>query len=323
MVQVVRLYTIGGVEGFRLIDVPAHAPGPGEVAIRQTAIGVNFIDIYQRLGVYPLPLPAVLGVEGAGVIAALGSNVGGLRVGDRVAYAGAPVGAYAAERVIPAWRAVPLPAAIPDELTAAGFIRGLTAHMLLTATYRVGPGTTMLVHAAAGGLGSLLAQWGKRLGAVVIGTVGSQAKAEVARASGCEHVIVGRDADYSAGVAAALGVPGVDVAYDGIGGSALLKTLACIKPFGTAVSIGQAAGPIPPLSVEELGPRRSISLARPSVMAYSGDRPTYLRATAELLAIMQEGVRPVVGSRYPLSQAAKAHVDLESGVTTGSPLLMP
>lgn len=184
MVQVVRLKAIGGADGLEVADVAPRQPGPGEVAIRQTAIGVNFIDIYQRLGLYPLSLPAILGVEGAGRVTAVGQGVDGFCAGDRIAYAGAPVGAYAAERVIPAWRAIHLPAAIPDEVAAAGFIRGLTAHMLLTATYRVVPGTTILVHAAAGGLGSLLVRWGKRLGATVIGTVGSDAKAGVARAGG-------------------------------------------------------------------------------------------------------------------------------------------
>jgi NADPH2:quinone reductase len=324
MVRRIELTVPGGVERLELVDRPLAAPGPGEIRLRHSAIGVNFIDIYLRSGLYPLPsLPAVLGVEGVGIVAAVGSGVATLRPGDRIVYAGAPVGAYAEERLLPAGRAIKLPATIADEVAVAAMVKGMTAHMLLTRTYPVGPGTTILVHAAAGGLGSFLAAWAKRRGAIVIGTVGSDAKAALARDAGADHVIVGRDADFVAAVATLTEGRGVDVAYDGIGGATLAKTLAAVRLFGTVASIGQTAGPIPPIAVEELGPRRSLSLARPSVMAYLGDAETYRRAAAELLAALADGLRPTIGRAYPLAEAAQAQADLEAGRTTGSIYLVP
>lgn len=324
MGMVVRLTAPGGIDRLVPAERAPETPGPGEILIRQTAIGVNFIDIYHRLGLYALPaLPAVLGVEGAGLVAAIGPDVTALAVGDRVAYAGAPVGAYAAERLLPAARAIKLPADIADDVAAGAMAKGLTAHMLLTRTHVVRPGDWILVHGAAGGLGSLLVQWAKRLGATVIGTVGSDAKADFARVRGADHVIVGRDADFVAAVAGLTGGRGVDVAYDGIGGATLLKTLDCVRKFGMVASIGQAAGPIPPLSVDDLGPRRSLSFARPSVMAYMTEQETYRRASADLLALLQDGVRPGIGRRYALAEAAAAQGDLEAGRTTGSVLLIP
>ncbi len=202
-------------------------------------------------------------------------------------------------------------------------LRGLTAHMLLTRTYQVNAGSTILIHAAAGGLGALLVRWTKHLGATVIGTAGSAEKAQIAKAYGADHVIVGRDADIVSEVAALTGGKGVDFAIDGIGGDMLLKTLACVRPFGTVASIGQAAGPIAPIGVEELGPRRSLSLARPSIMAYLADPHTYSVASAALIAMMQAGVVAEIGGEYPLAEAARAHADLEAGRTTGSLLLIP
>lgn len=323
MDRVVRMVGVGWTDRLEIADVAARPPGPGEVRVRHEAIGVNFIDIYQRIGLYPLPLPAVLGVEGAGRIEAVGDGVSGFATGDRVAYAGAPVGAYATARSLPASRLIALPESIPSRLAAASMLKGLTAHMLLTRTHSVREGQTLLIHAAAGGLGALLTRWAKRLGAQVIGTAGSPGKAQIAIAHGADHVVVGREADLVAEVAAMTGGRGVDYAIDGIGGAMLLKTLACVRRFGTVASIGQAAGPIPPLAVEELGPLRSLSLARPSVMAYAADPELYARGAADLLALMQIGITAEIGGEYPLTEAARAQADLAAGRTTGSLLLVP
>jgi NADPH2:quinone reductase len=321
-----RKVYIAGTGGIEQLVVAADAPaepGAGEIRIRQQAIGVSFIDIYHRSGLYPLPLPATLGVEGAGIVEAVGPGVTRFSPGDRLAYAGAPVGAYASTRLLPEARAVALPDEIPAQLAAASLLRGITAHMLLTRTYAVTPGTTILVHAAAGGMGGLLVRWAKHLGARVIGTAGSPEKAELARAAGAEHVIVGRSADIAAEVAAWTNGRGVDVAHDGIGGDMLLKTLASVRPFGTVASIGQAAGPIPPLPLDEIGPRRSLTLARPSFMAYSSDPSVYPLAAAAALEAMRLGIAATIGGTYPLDEAARAHSDLEAGRTTGSLLLVP
>ena len=314
----------GGVDRLAVVPCAPQPPGAGEIRIRHDAIGVNFIDIYFRQGLYPLPsLPAVLGVEGAGIVEAVGDGVTDLAPGDRVAYAGAPVGAYAATRLLPRPRAIRLPDTISSHLAAANMLRGLTAQMLLKQVHSVGPQTTLLVHAAAGGLGGILVRWAKHLGATVIGTAGSPSKAAIARGHGADHVIVGRDADVAAQTRALTGGRGVDYAIDGIGGDMLLKTLACVRPFGMVASIGQAAGPIPPLSVDALGPVRSLSLSRPSVMAYSADPAVYPPATEDLFAAMALGIVADIGAEYPLAEAARAQADLEAGRTTGSLLLIP
>lgn len=320
----IRMTGPGGADRLEAVPCAPRHPNEGEIRIRHDAIGVNFIDIYFRSGLYPLPAyPAVLGVEGAGIVEAVGSDVAGLTVGDRIAYAGAPIGAYATTRLLPQARALRLPDGISTHLAAASMLRGLTAHMLLKHIYRVGPDTTLLVHAAAGGLGAMLVRWAKHLGATVIGTAGSPEKAKMGIAHGADHVIVGRDADIEKEIRTRTNGAGVNYAIDGIGGDMLQRTLACVRPFGVVASIGQAAGSIPPLSVEALGPRRSISLARPSVMAYSADPVLYKVAAADLFAVMARGIVPEIGAEYPLSQAAQAEADLESGRTTGSLLLIP
>ena len=322
MAEIVRLRAPGGVEQLELTQAELPPPAPGEIRLRQTAIGVNFIDIYQRTGLYPLPPAAIPGVEGVGVVAAIGADVTALAVGDRIAYAGAPVGAYASERNLPAWRAVKLPDGLPDEVVAS-FVKAITAHMLLRRIFPVSAGTTVLVHAAAGGLGQLLTRWAAQLGATVVGTVGSEAKAAIARAAGAQHVIVGREADLVQAVADLTDGRGVDVAYDGIGGTTLRKTLACVRPFGMIASIGQAAGPIPPLDVEELGPRRSLVFARPSVMAYMNDAAGYRAAADAVLAALASGVLEGKGTAYRLRDVAQAHADLEAGRTSGALYLTP
>ena len=303
------------------IELPP--PAAGEIRLHQTAVGVNFIDIYQRLGLYALRDAKIPGVEAVGVISAVGTDVKGLNVDDRVAYAGAPVGAYASERNLPAWRAVKLPGSLSDEVVASSFVKGITAHMLLNRTYPVARGTVLLVHSAAGGLGQLLTRWASHLGATVIGSVGSEAKAEIARRAGAEHVIVGRDADFARIVGELTEKRGVDVAYDGVDGATLAKTLGCVRPFGVVASIGQAAGPIPPVDVGDLGPRRSLSLARPSVMAYLNETEAYHLAAKAVLAGIEGGVLSVAGQSYPLSEAARAHADLEAGMTSGALYLKP
>jgi len=323
MTRVVRVRAPGGVEQFEVVSVELPLPEAGEIRLRQTAIGVNFVDIYQRAGLYPMPAAGIPGVEGVGVVEAVGTGVTSLAVGDRIAYAGTPVGAYAAERILPAWRGVRLPATLSDTLVASVFVKGITAHMLLHRVYPVGPGTVVLAHSAAGGLGQLLTRWAVHLGATVIGTVGSDAKAALARAAGAQHVIVGRDADFGAHVAEITGGRGVDVAFDGVGGSTLLRTFACVRPFGVVASIGQAAGPIPPVEVSELGPRRSLMLARPSVLAYMNDAADYRRAAEAVLAALEAGVLQGEGVPYRLDEAAKAQADLEAGRTSGALYLVP
>jgi len=320
----VRLQAPGGAEELRPMTCDVARPGLGELLVRQATMGVNFIDIYQRTGLYPLPRwPAVLGIEGAGVVEAVGDGVSGFHRGDRIAYAGLPVGGYASERVLPAGRAVLLPDNVPDRVAAASMLRGLTAHMLLRRIYPVRVGDALLVQAAAGGLGQILTRWAKQLGASVIATVGSEAKVAIAREAGADHVLLHRDADLAEQVRALTGGKGVHCAYDGIGGDMLRRTLACVRPFGMAASLGQAGGSIPPLDVAELGPLRSIALSRPSVIAYANEPDTYRAATAELFTALGTWLHVPVGAEYPLAEAAQAHADLEAGRTTGSVLLVP
>lgn len=323
MTSIIRLKAPGGPEQLEHVTVALPPPGPDEVRIRQTAIGVNFLDIYQRMGMYPLTADAVPGAEAVGVVVARGANVTSVQVGDRIAYAGNPVGAYVSERNLPAWRAVRLGDALADAAVASALLKGITAYMLLTRVYPVGTGTTVLVHSAAGGLGQALSRWARHLGATVIGTVGSEAKVASARAAGAHHVIVGRDADFADEVAALTDRRGVDVAYDGVGGTTLAKTLGCVRPFGVVASVGQAAGPIPPVDVNELGPKRSILLGRPSVMAFMNHADDYHRAAAAVLAALSDGVLQARGTAYPLAEAARAQSDLEAGRTSGALYLVP
>lgn len=320
--KAIRLKRPGGVEELDLVDWPAQPPGPGEIRLRHEAIGLNFIDIYHRTGLYPLPEPAIPGVEGAGVVEALGDGVTGLAIGQRVAYAGAP-GAYAATRLLPAWRAISLPETIDARTAAASLLRGLTAHMLLTRTHPVRPGETVLVHAAAGGLALGLTRWIKHLGGRVIGTAGSEAKAEIARANGASHVITGRDADIVGAVARLTEGRGVDFTVDGIGGAMLMQSLAATRRFGTVASVGQAAGPIPPVPVEKIGPMRSLTFARPSVMAYAAEQETYPAAVRAVLAMIEAGIAAGSGPVYPLGQAGQAQADIEAGRIAGSAILLP
>lgn len=324
MTRLIAMTAAGGPEVLSLRQVELPPPAPGEVRLRQTAIGVNFVDIYHRTGLYPVPeLPTALGVEGAGIVEALGDDVSGLTIGDRVAYAGLPVGGYAEARNIPAGRLVALPEGIDDRTAAAAMLRGVTAHMLLSRVYPVAAGTVVLVHAAAGGLGMLLTQWARALGATVIGTVGSEAKAAQARALGLDHAILYRTQDFVAEVRRLTGGRGVDVAYDGIGGDTLLRTLDAVRPFGTVASIGQAAGTLPQIPLSEIGPRRSLALARPSVFGYANDPADYRAAADAVFARIADGMRVTIGAEFDLVEAAEAQRQLEAGTTAGSILLHP
>ena len=323
MAEAIRLRAPGGVEQLELTKIELPPLSPGEIRLSQTAIGVNFIDVYQRLGLYGLPPAGIPGVEAVGRVSAIGSNVTAVKVGDRIAYAGAPVGAYASQRNLPAWRAVKLPDGLSDELVASCFVKGITAHMLLHRVYPVRPGSIVLVHSAAGSLGQVLTRWAVRMGARVIGTVGSAEKAEIARNAGAENVIIGRDADFAHAVEEITAKRGVDVAYDGVGGPTLRKTLACVRPFGMVASIGQSGGPIPPLDVDDLGPRRSLMLARPSVMAFMNGAEDYRQAAEAVLNELEHGQLGSAGKAYRLSDAALAHADLEAGRTRGALYLRP
>jgi NADPH:quinone reductase len=324
MIQAIRLHRPGGPEALVPEPIELSDPGPGMVRVRHSAIGVNYVDIYHRAGLYPLPsLPAIPGVEGAGIVEAVGPDVENVRPGDRVAYAGLPAGSYAVARLIAADRLISLPDTIPERTAAALMLRGITAHMLLHRVYRVRPGDTLLVHAAAGGLGLILTQWAKRLGAVVIGTVGDRGKAALAQSHGLDHAILYRKRDFVAEVRTLTGGRGVDAAFDGIGGEILLRTFDAVRPFGLVVSTGQAGGPVPPLALEQLGPRRSLCLARPSVFAYIADPASYAQAAHDLFAVVADGLTVSVGAEYRLEEAAQAHCDLEARRTMGSILLIP
>lgn len=313
----------GGADVLAVTACPERQPGKGEIRLRQHAVGVNFVDIYHRTGAYPLPsFPVVPGVEGAGIVEAVGQGVDNVRVGERVAYAGLPLGAYAATRLLPAWRAVRLPDDVPFELAAASMLRGLTCAMLTSRIFPVSGGDTVLIHAAAGGLGQYLTRWVKRLGATVIGTVGSESKAEIARKAGADHLIIGRDADYVSQVLALTDGKGVPFVVDGIGGETFARNFQTLQPFGIVASVGQAAGPIPPVAVTALSPKAA-SLSRPSIIAYINDQNAYRSAAQTVFQMMATGVTATIGGTYALRDAAQAHEDMEAGKTSGSLILLP
>ena len=325
MTKAIRLYETGGPEVLRWEEVEVGKPGPGEAHIRQTAVGLNFIDIYHRSGFYPLAnLPATPGMEGAGVVVATGEGVVDLTPGDRVAYAGVPPGAYAEERLIPAHRLVPLPEAISDQQAAGMMLQGMTAQYLLRSTFRIKKGDKILFHAAAGGVGLIACQWAKHLGATVIGTVGSAEKAALAQSHGCDYPLLYREEDWVAMVKEITGGEGVAVVYDSIGKDTFLKSLDCLRPLGLMVSFGQASGPVAPLDTGLLAAKGSLFLTRPTLMTYTARREDLLASSAELFKVVQSGsVKIEVKQTYPLSEAAQAHRDLETRKTTGSTVLIP
>jgi NADPH2:quinone reductase len=324
MPKAIRLHETGGPEVLQFEDLDPGAPGPGEVQLRHTAIGLNYIDVYDRTGLYPMPLPAGLGREAAGVITAVGRRVRGLRVGDRVAYVHSQPGSYCELRNLPAERIVKLPRAISDEQAAVLMLKGLTAHYLLRRTVRVQRGDWLLVHAAAGGVGLILCQWARALGARVIGVVGSEAKVAIAHRNGCRHVLVmGRD-PIAAGVKRITRGAGVRVVYDSVGKDTFMESLDCLAPLGTMVTYGNASGPPPAISPLELARRGSLFLTRPSLFAYIARRDDLDAAARETFRIVSSGkVRITIGQRYALADAAAAHRDLEARRTVGATVLLP
>ena len=324
MPNAIRIHQTGGPEvlTWEAVDVPA--PAAGEATVRHHAVGLNFIDTYHRTGLYPLPLPSGIGLEGAGVVEAVGAGVTEVNVGDRVAYAGGPVGAYAEVRNIPAHRLLKLPDAIAFDTAAAMMLQGLTAAYLLRRTYRVQPGDAVLIHAAAGGVGLIACQWAKALGATVIGTVGSPAKAELAKAHGCDHVINYSTENFTQRVHEITGGEGVPVVYDGVGKDTFMGSLDSLRPLGMLVTYGNASGPVPPFDVLLLSQKGSLFVTRPTIMHYTAKRADLEALGVELFEVVVSGkVRIEVNQTYPLREAAQAQRDLEARKTTGSTVLLP
>jgi NADPH2:quinone reductase len=325
MVKAIRIFEPGGPEVLRWEEYDPGQPGCGEVLLRQEAVGLNFIDVYNRTGLYPLPtLPATPGMEGVGIVEVIGKDVTEVEVGDRVAYAGLPPGAYAEVRIIPAHRLVKLPDSISSQQGAAMMLQGMTARYLLHGCYRVKTGDTILIHAAAGGVGLIVCQWAKHLGSTVIGTVGSQEKAELALSLGCDYPILYEEEDFVSRVKEITQGRGVDVVYDSVGQSTFMKSLDCLRPMGTMVSFGQASGPIPPFDIGILAAKGSLFLTRPSLMTYTAKREDLLAHAKDLFEVVVKGIVKIeIKQSYPLSEAAQAHRDLENRKTTGSTILIP
>jgi NADPH:quinone reductase len=323
MVHAVRIHKPGGPEVMQWEDVDVPAPGPGQVRLKQHAIGVNYIDTYQRSGLYKMPMPFIPGNEGAGEVVAVGPGVTEFKVGDRGAYAGA-VGSYAVERVMPADRLVKLPDSIDYKTGAAMMLQGMTVRYLLRQTYKVGPGTTMLLHAAAGGIGLIASQWARHLGATIIGTVSSADKAELAKAHGCTHVINYKTEDFAKRTRELTNGQGVDVVYDGVGKDTYPGSLDCLKPLGLWVTFGNASGAITNFDILLLSAKGSLYCTRPTLHTYVAKREDLLANANELFDVVSKGIVKIpVNHTYALKDAVQAHRDLEGRKTTGSIVLLP
>lgn len=324
MSKAIRIHAHGGPEVMMWESVPTPEPGPAEALVHHTAVGLNFIDVYFRTGLYKIPhLPATLGMEAAGVVTAVGAEVTNVKPGDRVAYATGPIGAYATDRVIAADRLVKVPDGIEDTTAAAMMLQGMTAQYLLRTTYRVQAGETILVHAAAGGVGLILCQWAKHLGATVIGVVGTEAKAELARAHGAQHVIIGHET-LAADVKRLTGGAMVPVVYDSVGKDTFGASLDCLTPLGLMVTYGNSSGPVPPVDLGVLTAKGSLYVTRPTLATYTAKAKDLAASAAELFAVVQSGaVKIRVNQTYPLKDAAAAHTALEARQTTGSTVLIP
>jgi len=321
MPYAIRVHETGGPEVLKWEEVEVGDPGPGQVKLRQEAVGLNYIDVYHRTGLYPQPLPFTPGVEGAGVVEALGPDVIGLKVGDRVAYSG-PIGGYAKERLIDADKLVRLPDSISTEQAGAMLLQGMTAHMLLRSVHRVQPGETILIHAAAGGVGLIVCQWAKALGATVIGTVGSEDKAELARAHGCDHPILYKTQDFAVEVDRITNGAKLPVVYDSIGKDTFQKSLDCLAPKGLMVTFGNASGPVPPVEPGLLAQKGSLFLTRPTLFTYTATRAGLDEAANGLFDVVASGkVKVEVKQRFALKDAAEAHRALEARKTSGSTVL--
>jgi NADPH2:quinone reductase len=324
MTNAIRVHETGGPDALTWEAVELPAPGPGEVVLRHTAIGLNYIDTYHRSGLYPQPLPTGIGSEAAGIVEALGPGVSDLAPGDRVAYASGPLGAYAERRVAPADRLVRIPDEITDEQVASMMLKGMTAQYLLKRTYQVKPGDTILVHAAAGGVGLILSQWARHLGARVIGTAGSDEKAALALANGCAHAINYRATRFADEVKRLTGGAGVQVVYDGVGKDTFLDSLDCLAPFGLMASFGSASGAVAPVNIMLLAQKGSLFLTRPTLFTHIQKRHDLVATADDLFDAVRAGaVTITVNQRYRLADAVRAHADLEARKTTGSTVLLP
>jgi NADPH2:quinone reductase len=323
MSKAIRISRTGGPEVLEYVDVEVGEPGPGQARVKQAACGINYIDVYFRTGLYPQSLPAGIGMEGAGVVEAVGEGVTHVKPGDRVAYAGHPPGSYAEVRVMPAAPLVKLPDAIDFETGAAMMLQGMTVQYLLRRTYQVKPGDTILFHAAAGGVGLIACQWAKALGVNLIGTVGSDEKAELAKQHGAAHVINYKTENFVERVKEITAGRGVPVVYDSIGKDTFTGSLDCLSPLGMMVSFGSASGPVPPFSLQELASRGSLFITRPTLFSYVAKRADLEATAADLFDMVASGkVKIEVNQRYALKDAAQAHIDLESRKTTGSSILL-
>jgi len=315
--KAIRFSEVGGPEVLKLVDVEVGDPKPGEVRLRHTAVGLNFIDTYHRTGLYPVPLPSGIGLEAAGVVEAVGAGVKGWKVGDRAAYGVGGLGAYAQARNMPANRISKLPKAISDEQAAGMMLKGMTVRYLLRASYKVKRGETILLHAAAGGVGLILSQWAKALGVKVIGTVGSDDKIDIAKAHGCAHVLNSRSDDVVKKVRELTDGKGVPVVYDGVGQATLMTSLDCLAPRGLLVSFGNASGPVTALNLGWLSARGSLYVTRPTLMTYTATDADLKETAGDLIEMVKSGkVKIPVNQRYALADAAQAHRDLEARKTT-------
>ena len=322
MPKAIRIERTGGPEVMQLVDVEVGPPGPGEAQVRNHAIGLNYIDVYFRTGLYPMPLPAGIGLEGAGVVTAVGAGVTSVKVGDRVAYCGQPPGSYSELRNMPAAPLVKLPKAVGFDTAAAMMLKGLTVQYLFRRTYKLQRGQTILFHAAAGGVGLIAMQWAKALGVTVIGTVGSEAKAKLARDFGADHVILYNKENVVERVRELTRGDMVPVVYDSVGKDTFQASIDCLQPFGLMVSFGNASGPVPPMALTAL--KGSLYITRPSLMAHTASRDNLEEMSADLFRMVSSGkVRIEIDQRYPLADAVRAHQDLESRSTTGSTVLLP
>jgi NADPH2:quinone reductase len=313
------LHQTGGPDVLSFETVPLAAPGPGQVHLRQTAVGLNFIDVYHRTGLYPLPLPSGIGMEAVGIVDELGADVSDLVIGQRVAYAGGPVGAYAEARIMAAASLVPVPDAVSDQQAASLMLQGMTVQYLLTRTFPVKAGDVILLHAAAGGIGLLACQWAKSLGATIIGTVSSEAKAALAKSHGADYVIDYSKEDFVARVREITSGKGVAVVYDSVGKDTFLKSLDCLQQRGLLVSFGQSSGAVEPFNPGLLSAKGSLFLTRPTLAHYTGTRADLLATAKDVFTQVEKGtIKATIGQTYPLAEAAQAHRDLEARKTSGS-----
>lgn len=324
MAKQIRIHATGGAEVLRYEDVAVGEPGSGEILLNQQAIGLNYIDIYHRSGLYPVELPSGIGLEAAATVAAVGAGVDDLQVGDPVAYASGPIGAYAKQRLMPADRVVKLPSSIDPEQAAGMMLQGLTVQYLIRRTYKVKAGDTVLMHAAAGGVGLIACQWLKAIGATTIGTVGSEEKAELAKAHGCDHTILYRREDISKRVRDLTEGKGVQVVYDSVGKDTFHASLDSLAPLGMMVSFGNASGPVTSVEPAVLSQKGSLFFTRPTLMTYTAERDDLVAGANELFKMVESGTVCInINQRYALADAAQAHTDLEARKTTGSTILMP